>query len=103
MNYEIEILSGVDREIKKLPEDIQGRLTSVIDSLASTPRPKGAKKLKAAGDCYRIREGDYRIVYAVFDDRLVVLLLRVGHRKEVYEHVINLVKQRLQSWQNSQP
>ena len=55
-----------------------------MDALAANPRPKGVKKLSGPDDLYRIRVGDYRIVYQIHDDRLIVLVVRIGHRKDVY-------------------
>mgnify|MGYP001580816136 FL=1 len=55
-----------------------------MDALAATPRPKGVKKLTGTDDLYRIRVGDYRIVYQIHDDRLIVLVVRIGHRRDVY-------------------
>ncbi len=55
-----------------------------MDGLAVNPRPKGVKKLSGLDDLYRIRVGDYRIVYQIHDDRLIVLVVRIGHRKDVY-------------------
>ena len=55
-----------------------------MDGLAKEPRPKGVKKLSGADDLYRIRVGDYRVVYQIRDDRLIVLVVRIGHRKDVY-------------------
>jgi len=55
-----------------------------MDALAINPRPKGVKKLTGLDSLYRIRTGDYRIVYQVRDDRLIVLVVRIGHRKDVY-------------------
>lgn len=72
-----------DRQFRNLPSQIQQRLKSKIDSLATTPRPHGSEKLSGADLLYRIRVGDYRI-YAVEDDRLLVLVVKVGHRREIY-------------------
>ncbi len=55
-----------------------------MDALAANPRPKGVKKLTGLDNLYRIRAGDYRIVYQIRDDRLIVLVVRIGHRKDVY-------------------
>jgi mRNA interferase RelE/StbE len=60
------------------------RIVRRIRSLADEPRPPGCEKLVGHGDRYRVREGRYRIVYAIEDDRLVVWVVRVGHRKDVY-------------------
>lgn len=84
MLYQIEFSRQADRQFRNLPSQIQQRLKSRIDSLAATPRPHGSEKLSGADQLYRIRVGDYRIVYAVDDDRLLVLVVKVGHRREVY-------------------
>jgi len=55
-----------------------------MDLLGKEPRPKGVKKLTGAEDLYRIRVGDYRFVYQILDDRLIVLVVRIAHRKDVY-------------------
>ena len=55
-----------------------------IEALGTDPRPRGRQELSASDDLYRIRSGDYRIIYQVQDDRLVVLVIRVGHRRDVY-------------------
>lgn len=56
----------------------------MIDSLATEPRPKGAIRLSGLQDAYRLRHGDYRIVYELYDDRLLVLVIQIGHLREVY-------------------
>lgn len=55
-----------------------------MDALAGDPRPKGVKKLFGLDDLYRIRVGEYRVVYQIQDNRLIVLVVRIGHRKDVY-------------------
>jgi mRNA interferase RelE/StbE len=82
--YQIEFSRQADRQFRNLPSQIQQRLKSKIDSLANTPRPHGSEKLSGTEPLYRIRVGDYRIVYAVEDERLLVLVVKVGHRREVY-------------------
>jgi mRNA interferase RelE/StbE len=84
VSYQIEFSRQADRQFRNLPSQIQQRLKSKIDSLATTPRPHGSEKLSGVDQLYRIRVGDYRIVYAIEDDRLLVLVVRVGHRREVY-------------------
>lgn len=84
MLYQIEFSRLADRQFRSLPSQIQQRLKSRIDALATTPRPHGSEKLSGQEQFYRIRVGDYRIVYAVEDDRLLVLVVKVGHRREVY-------------------
>jgi mRNA interferase RelE/StbE len=67
-----------------LPQAAQARIASAIDALAGDPRPSGVTKLRGPEGFYRIRVGDYRVVYAIEDDVLLVLVVRVGHRREVY-------------------
>ncbi|HVA79501.1 MAG TPA: type II toxin-antitoxin system RelE/ParE family toxin [Candidatus Binataceae bacterium] len=83
MAYTVEFSSGADREFRKLAREIQLRLRPRIDALAGEPRPPGAKKLKGGDELWRIRVGDYRIVYEVRDRILVILIVRVAHRREV--------------------
>ncbi len=82
-SYRLEFTTGADRQFRNLPQDVQERLTPSIDALLRNPRPPGIKKLKGE-DAYRLRVGDYRIIYEVHDKVLVVLVVGVGHRREVY-------------------
>ncbi|MDZ8105399.1 MAG: type II toxin-antitoxin system RelE/ParE family toxin [Nostoc sp. DedQUE12a] len=75
---------SASKQLKKLPVDIQSRLESKIQQLGQDPRPDGVGKLKNGENRYRIRVGDYRILYQIFDDVLIVIVVRVGHRREVY-------------------
>ncbi len=82
--YEIRIAPSAARSLRGLDRPIQRRIAAAIDGLAAEPRPSGVRKLVGAEDLWRIRVGDYRIVYAIGDDRLVVLVVRIGHRSDVY-------------------
>ncbi len=84
MAYAVEFSPGAEREFRKLAREIQLGLRPRIVALAYDPRPAGAKKLKGRHDLWRIRAGDYRIVYEVRDRTLVVLVVRVAHRREAY-------------------
>ncbi|MBI3182070.1 MAG: type II toxin-antitoxin system RelE/ParE family toxin [Myxococcales bacterium] len=85
MPYAIRLLKRAARELEALPARERARVAARIDSLADNPRPHGAEALQGelAGHL-RIRAGDYRIIYAVEDAALVVTIVRVGHRREVY-------------------
>ena len=83
MVYRIQFTPSAEREFLKLPKPLQGRLDLKIDALARNPRPGGVVKL-AGQEAYRIRVGDYRVVYEIHDRVLVVLVLTVGHRGDVY-------------------
>ena len=82
--YQVEITPPADKQIRKLPGKIQGRLIPCLASLADDPRPHGSEKLAGHDGRYRIRVGDYRVVYDIIDDRLVVLVVRVKHRRDAY-------------------
>lgn len=84
MAYAVEFAPAAEREFRKLAREIQLRLRPRIDALADDPRPAGARKLKGRDDLWRVRAGDYRIVYEIRSEILVVLVVHVAHRREVY-------------------
>ncbi len=83
MSYRLSIPRGVNKRMEKLPTDVYDRVDGAILALADEPRPPGCKKLRDRED-WRIRVGDYRIVYGVDDERRVVEILNVAHRGDVY-------------------
>ncbi len=85
MSYEVKITSAAHRQLAALPKDILRRIDSKILSLADNPRPPGVKKLKAEENLYRIRVGDYRVVYTIDDLTSTVVVVKIGHRSDVYE------------------
>ncbi|MEH2172925.1 type II toxin-antitoxin system RelE family toxin [Nostoc sp.] len=85
MSYKVEILRGALKQLKKIPSELQERIQIKIDDLATEPRPNGVKKLKGKENAYRIRVSDYRVIYDIFDDLLVVNVVEVGHRKNIYK------------------
>jgi mRNA interferase RelE/StbE len=82
--YAIYFKPSADRQLAKLPHDVQRRITAAVEALADDPRPPGVVKITGDDNLWRIRVGDYRIVYEIHGDRLIVLVLRVAHRKDVY-------------------
>ena len=83
--YLVELSPAAARQLRKLDRSIQRRLYLRLRRLASEPRPAGCVQLRAViGTFYRIREGTYRIVYTIEDTRLVVLVVRIAHRREAY-------------------
>ena len=84
MPYRIEFTSSGMRDFSKLTDDVQQRLMPKIDALAHEPRPMGVQKLQGRVNRYRIRVGDYGVVYEIQDRILVVLIVRIGHRRGVY-------------------
>lgn len=84
MPYTVIIKKSAQKELDSLPKKLQLRIIGVIDLLAVNPFPPNAKKLQGR-DGYRIRTSDYRILYNVDGDQLSVLVVRIGHRKDVYK------------------
>ena len=82
--YRVEFSRPADRQFRGLPADIQRRIAPKINALAGAPRPRGAVKLEGAEDLYRLRVGDYRVLYQILDRVLVILVVALGHRREVY-------------------
>ncbi len=84
-SYEIKWKRSAVKELKQLPKEIIARILQAVESLADDPFPAGAKKLVGSKHTYRIREGDYRMIYDVLSKNLVIEIIRVGHRKDVYD------------------
>ncbi len=84
MRYRLEVKNSARKQIARLPKADQRRVMVAIADLAEAPRPDGARKIVRAENAYRIRVGDYRIVYEIVDRVLTVCIVRVGHRKDVY-------------------
>ena len=82
--YRIQILPAALNTLETLPEKLQRQITRKIDALAENPRPSGCTKLKGSQDVYRLRSGDYRIIFQIQDEMLLMLVLKVGHRRDVY-------------------
>src|SRR3970040_2214309 len=81
--YAVELAESARRDLKKVSPQVKEEILAAIEELADEPRPVGCRKVRGA-DAYRIRVGAYRVIYQVFDVRLVVMVVRVGHRREVY-------------------
>ena len=85
MPYKVGVLPAARRGLRRLPANVQRRVASRIDGLVNDPRPHGAANIVGPEtDVYRLRVGDYRIVYHVDDESQVVLVLAAGHRRDVY-------------------
>lgn len=88
--YRIEFDSRVKKDLKSVSSQDIKRIKSAISERSNNPRPTGCTKLKGNNrDYFRIRVGNYRIVYSIEDDLLLILVVRVGHRKEIYRNGIN--------------
>jgi mRNA interferase RelE/StbE len=82
--YDVQFAASAARFFRKLEPPLQRRLARAIDALAINPRPYGVVKLTDEDDLYRLRVGEYRIVYKIQDSQLIVLIVAVGHRRDIY-------------------
>ena len=85
MTYSVKIAPAAERQLHKFDPQIRRRVQAAIDLLAANPRPPKAIQLVGGAGEWRARTGDYRIIYEIHDDQLIVLVLRAGHRREIYE------------------
>lgn len=81
---EVRISATAEKQLRKAPRDDQRRLVVAIRALALDPRPRGCRKLQGFDDVLRIRVGVYRVIYSVQNRQLVVIVLKIGHRRDVY-------------------
>ena len=84
MVYSILLAPPAERQLKAFSPPIQKRLVKRLKTLRENPRPQGVKKLSGEDDLYRMREGDYRIIYTIRDKELIVLVVKIGDRKDIY-------------------
>jgi len=84
MIYRIEFAPRADKAFRRLPREAQVRIRTKIDGLASNPRPPGSVKMSGPEGFHRIRVGDYRVIYCIEDDILLVLVVKLGHRRDIY-------------------
>jgi mRNA interferase RelE/StbE len=83
--YSLEISSAAEKELDRLPKEVARRIALAIDDLQSDPRPQGVLKLKGSRSKYRIRVGQYRVLYQVDDKVQLVTVVRIRHRKDAYQ------------------
>lgn len=84
MTYVVSIKPSARKELEKIPKPFRVRIIEIISSLADNPRPHGYKKMVNFENCFRIRFGNYRIVYRIEDKLLMVEVIKVGNRRDVY-------------------
>ena len=84
-NYRLAFTESAEKELSRLPDSAVQRIAARIEKLADNPRPSGCKKLKGGVKEWRIRIGDYRVIYTIEDARKAVDVTRIAHRKEVYK------------------
>jgi len=81
--YTVELSNQAKRDLADLSPDVQPRIVKALRKLEANPRPSGIKKLEGNENAYRLRVGAYRVLYEVYDKRLLVLVVKIGHRREV--------------------
>jgi mRNA interferase RelE/StbE len=84
-SYSVKVKPTARKELEALPDNVLARVVRKLEALAETPRPAGCKKLKGYKDQWRVRIGDWRVVYIIDDAARVVSVTRIAHRREVYE------------------
>ncbi|GHC65375.1 type II toxin-antitoxin system RelE family toxin [Roseibacillus persicicus] len=83
-SYQIKWRQSTRRDLRKISKEALPRIVAAIESLGEEPRPNGSMKLAGSDLAYRIRVGDYRIIYEIFEETVLIEIVRVGHRKDVY-------------------
>jgi mRNA interferase RelE/StbE len=84
-NYEVVLSKTAEKNLMKMPAKIVKQIIPTLQELANNPRPAGCKKLKGFSNIWRVRVGDYRIIYSIEDQILLVDIREIGHRKEIYK------------------
>lgn len=102
MPYAVDFLKTAEEELAGLPKRAQRQIVKRIEGLKDDPRPAGIKQLKGPEKFFRLRVGDYRVIYLIEGDRLVVLIVRVGDRKDVYGGLETLTRL-VRVWRRSGP
>ena len=82
-SYKVQVKRSAERELRDIPKKDLQRIVKRIGDLSSNPRPAGCEKLSGQ-ERYRIRQGNYRVVYSVDDDTKTIMVFKIGHRREVY-------------------
>jgi len=85
MNYRVTLAPPAARRLHKFDPQVRRRIQAALELLAAEPRPPAATQLVGGSGEWRVRTGDYRIIYEIEDDQLLILVLRVGHRREIYQ------------------
>ena len=82
--YEVEFTRPALKELQKIDKDAQRSILGKIETLKRDPRPRGTEKLKGHNDRFRVRVGNYRIIYTIIENKLLIIILHLGNRKDIY-------------------
>ena len=83
--YQIKYKKSVDKELRIIPAQTRKLIASKILRLANEPRPNGVSKIRGSDNLYRLRSGEYRVIYRIEDNDLTILIIKIGHRREIYQ------------------
>jgi mRNA interferase RelE/StbE len=100
MVYAIQFLETAVEELAELPQEAQRQILKRIEGLKTVPRPAGVKQLKSPEKFLRLRVGDYRLIYLIEGKHLVILVVKIGDRKDIYERV-EVLTRRVKVWRQS--
>jgi mRNA interferase RelE/StbE len=87
MSYRLDYKNSVKKELRKITKIDRVAIVGKIQLLTKNPKPEGSAKLKGSRDLFRIRHGDYRVIYKIKDDVLIILIIRIGHRRDIYKNL----------------
>ena len=85
VKYNLSISSSAEKSLEKLPKKEIVKIIELIQTLAIQPFPNGCRKLSGEQNVFRVREGNYRVIYEVFESKLIILVLKIGHRNDIYK------------------
>lgn len=85
--YTIEYKNSVEKDLRKLPSTQLKGVVAKIRALTTNPHPEGSVKLRGSSNLFRIRYADYRVIYQIQNEKLIILIIKVGHRREVYREL----------------
>jgi mRNA interferase RelE/StbE len=85
-DYRVQLIGSARREMARFRQPLTGRILAALRALSSSPRPRGCRKLSGYESRFRVRAGDYRIIYEINDDDRLVLVYGVRHRSKAYDH-----------------
>jgi mRNA interferase RelE/StbE len=100
MIYAVQFLETAVEELAELPQEVRRQILKQIEGLKTVPRPAGVKQLKGPEKFLRLRVGDYRLIYLIEGKHLVVLVVKIGDRKDIYERV-EVLTRRVKAWRQS--
>ena len=83
-SYRVELAQGVEKDLRKIPARQVEKISVAIDKLSLNPTPPGCVNLVGYDSEYRIRVGDYRVIYQIYNSVLIILVVEIGHRKDIY-------------------